>query len=277
MSYNPKEYEYDRYSKTIDEIIYPEVYNHQREVENRYPNWFSRYFNLHEYSPGIHKAINFILKTLGSSAIGTFLALALTCIVIVGLLAFAANPITAPLLPLLPVIFITVAWAAAGISAGIGAFITAIQHIKMHNETTSTIGWLGLGVGLMGTFATTGAVVGTFIPVPVLGTLVGAASGAVMGVLAGAAAWAVSGIVAGIVSAYKNRRDAQYDRVDDIYSEHYENNSEYVEEAIEDISFCDKISNKFTKLFSPETQEKPFTDINEVANSDSDEYNPKPE
>ena len=183
-----------------------------------------------------------------------FLALALTCIVIVGLLAFASNPITAALLPLLPVIFITVAWAAAGISAGIGAFITAIQHIKMHHETNSTIGWLGLGVGLMGTFATTGAVVGTFIPVPVLGTLVGAASGAVMGVLAGAAAWAVSGIVAGIVSAYKNRQNSPYEIVGDDYPKHYEDNSEYTVITNKDNRFGNNVSSGIGSFFSPKNE-----------------------
>lgn len=221
---------------------------------------FSDYLNIYSDSTRSQKVINFLLKTLASSAFSAFLALALTCIVLVGILAFAANPITVALLPLLPIIFITAAWAGAGIGGGIGAFCTAIQHIKM--EKDSTVGWFGIGIGLMGTLATAGAIVGTFIPVPVLGTLVGAASGAVMGVLVGAAGWAVSGIVGAIVTAYQTRR-SEYVIHDGRIHNVFIHRSEHSEEESDE----NTISNFFTQLFTPKIN------VDEVVEEDEEDEN----
>jgi hypothetical protein len=238
-----------------------------REVQENSVS-LSDYLDIHYESTNPQKVINFLLKTLASSAFSAFLALALTCIVIVGILAFAANPITVALLPLLPVIFITAAWTGAGIGGGIGAFCTAIQNIKM--ERASMVGWFGIGIGLMGTLATAGAVVGTFIPVPVLGTLVGAASGAVMGVLIGAAAWAVSGIVGAIVTAYqKNRYDMIIGDDDGFYQEN-RNNSEYSDDEINENSFSNQMGqafNKFTTFFAKEDVEIIADQNNDYENS----------
>lgn len=219
---------------------------------------FSDYLNIYSDSTRSQKVINFLLKTLASSAFSAFLALALTCIVLVGILAFAANPITVALLPLLPIIFITAAWAGAGIGGGIGAFCTAIKHIKM--EKDSTVGWFGIGIGLMGTLATAGAVVGTFIPVPVLGTLVGAASGAVMGLVVGAAGWAVSGIVGAIVTAYQARHRGDENGNYWIHNEYKIYSKDSDEESKENTT-----SNCFTSLHTP--KKNPVVEVDKEENT----------
>lgn len=140
-----------------------------------------------------------LMTMLGASVISALLALALTFIVVGGIWLFAASPVVLALTPFTAIIFATTAWGSAGIGAGIAGFGMAIRNLLMPNKEGNVEGWLALGLGLIGIFATAGAIVGTFIPVPVLGTLVGAASGAVIGVLAGAAAWAFAGIVGAIV------------------------------------------------------------------------------
>jgi hypothetical protein len=154
-----------------------------------------------------------LLAMFGASALSSMLALGIAGLVVLGIMLFAAPPVIAALLPLLAVIFITTAWAGAGIGGGIAGFCIAIQNLL--KERGNVAGWLGLGLGLAGTFATAGAVVGTFIPVPVLGTLVGAASGAVLGVLAGVAAWAFAGIVGAIVIAVQKSKENRYDIISD--------------------------------------------------------------
>lgn len=142
---------------------------------------------------------------IGSAAASALLVFALAFIVVGGIWLFATPPVVLALTPLIPIIFAVAAWGGAGIGGGISGFCVAINNIILAQEKHehNIAGWLALGIGLMGTFATAGAVLGTFIPVPVLGTLVGAASGAVIGVLIGAGAWALSGIIGAIVIAAK--------------------------------------------------------------------------
>jgi MFS family permease len=143
--------------------------------------------------------LDILFAMLGSSAIGALLASALAFIVVGGIWLFAAAPVVLALTPFIPIIFAAAAWGGAGIGGGITGFCIAISNLI--KDPNNVPGWLALGLGLMGTFATAGAVIGTFIPVPILGSLVGAASGAVMGVIIGAAAWVLSGIIGAIVIA----------------------------------------------------------------------------
>ena len=153
----------------------------------------------------IQKADALLMIMFGSAAASALLVFALALIVVGGIWLFAAPPVVLALTPLIPLIFAVAAWGGAGIGGGISGFCAAICNIILAQEKYehNIAGWLVLGIGLMGTFATAGAVLGTFIPVPVLGTLVGAASGAVIGVLIGAGAWALSGIIGAIVIAAK--------------------------------------------------------------------------
>lgn len=156
-----------------------------------------------------------LLEMLGSSIKGSIYALIITGIVVAGIWLLAAPPVMAGLLPLLPLIFITVAWTGAGVRASFKSLVLSITTLLQMPD--SSVGWLALGIGFIGLSATIGAAVGTFFPVPILGTLVGAASGAVIGVLAGVAAWAFSSIVGAIVIAVKTKKEGRYERFDNTY------------------------------------------------------------
>lgn len=122
----------------------------------------------------------FLGSLVGLLMVGIVAAL-IAILTTAGLISTGGVPLIAPSL------FILIAWGA-GLGASSASFWVAFNNLLKKND--NPVGWIAMGVGLIGTLSTIGAILGTFLPVPGLGTLVGAAAGAVFGTLMGVGLWA---------------------------------------------------------------------------------------
>lgn len=123
---------------------------------------------------------------IGGGAIG-----AISGLILVGILSAIPGGII-----IAPSIFIIVAWGA-GLGGSISGYWYACQNLSKHQRDKA--GWFVLLVSTCGVLATVGSIIGTFLPVPVLGTLAGAAAGAVFGVLFGLGIWLATALIFNLV------------------------------------------------------------------------------
>lgn len=128
----------------------------------------------------LHGPKDFSAALFGGGSLGAIVGLIITGIIAAliagGIISTGGAALIAPSL------FIIVAWGAGFGASGMSFWIT---FTNLHQKIDNPVGWVALGLGCVGTFATLGAILGTFLPVPGLGTLTGAAAGAVLGTLAG--------------------------------------------------------------------------------------------